>query len=314
MGRTYRGPYARPANTTVPYATAAVWGTGINPIHAYYGEGPPLRVDGRSGSIGGSPVAGPAITDKQSPADSSGIDPPEYLTWGYPLAYGPDSFGSGANSSPSDTAPATSEYMGSRPAWGDAPQIEIVRRRSRMPSVGRSGENFRRSREGAHRYRENPHGPIVAEPTNAIPNETVSEGWENKVTSFVANADTSDPAQYEVQTSMRQRYLSRDNERAVARGTDASRTAVASRVAGMVLKVYSTGERTYDMQPYEINQIDRPFRYRTAGTGPREWMRSNEAYSVTPVERTPPPEPAFTGNTPPAMNYGYTPEDGMYFG
>jgi hypothetical protein len=329
MARAYRGPYARPSTYPVPYATAAVWGTGIDAIHAYYGEGPPLRTLGRAGTIGSSPVANqyPRGRDYQQPADSSGIDPPEEVTWGYPVDYSPDSVGMGADSaiSSTDVGPGTTQYMDDRPAWGnDAPNQQIRRDASTMTPWNWSGVRMRAIREGSHRYRLSPrtdnvpgqgdgYQPISAEPSNSNPTETVSEGWLNKVTSFTAYAVPSDPSQYEVQTSMRQRFGTRDNSRAQMRGTDYPRAKIASRVEAMVEKVYSQGERLYDMFPFQIDQIDRPFRYRTAGVGPADWMETNDYNALTPVQRVPPPDPAMGVPEVTPDDYGYTGEDTMYY-
>ena len=325
MARAYRGIYARQSSLTEPYATAAVWGTGINAIHGFYGEGVPVRVQGRADALGASPVAtGPNAgqRDYQQPGTSSGNDPPEELTWGYTVDYSPESFGSGTDSSmyADDAAPGEIQYMGDRPGWGEDVQSERVRHNAAsMPSWGRSGERLRSLRQGAARYRiyhvpGGNYSPVTAEQPNSLPTETVSEGWENKVTSFVANAHPSDPSQYEVQTSMRQRYGTRNNDRAVERDTDAPRSKIASRVAAMVEKVYSTGERSYDMFPFQIDQIHRPFRYRTAGTGPQAWMRANAVGSITPIQRVPPADPAMgVPEVSEDDDFGYTGEDTMYY-
>lgn len=319
MARAYRGPYAASSTYSPSYATALVWGTGIDPIHGYHGEGPPLRMLGRQGAIGGSPVGGsgqyPGTRDYQEPGSHAGFDAPEELTWGYPArSYGADSFGMGADTSPSHVANATREYMDDRPAWGDETAGERVRRdASTMAPWGHTGAFVRAMRNGAHRFRVNPDGPITAEPSNSFPNETVSEGWQNKVTSFIADAEPSDPAQYEVQTSMRQRYGTRNNTRAQTRGTDDERSTISSRVQAMVEKVYSTGERSYDMFPYQIDQIERPFRYRTAGVGRADWMTTNEYSAVTPVQRTPPADPSMGNPEVGVDDYGYTGEDTMYY-
>lgn len=319
MGRAYRGPYARPSTVDVPYATAAVWGTGWNPIHQYYGEGPPLRVIGRSGAIGSSPVGGssqdPRSRGYQDPANSAGLDPPEMVTWGYEVDYGVDSFGSGANASPWKTAPATDEYMDDRPAWNDPTQQDNIRRTSSMTPWNRTGEALRAFRGGARRVRLNSSQPYTAEPSNGRPNESVSEGWLNKATSFVADAEPSADEQVFVQTSMRQRYGVRNNNRATARGTDGDRAQINSRVMPMVEKVYSTGERLYDMFPYQADEIIRPFRYRTAATGRQRWMEANYVTAWNPIQRTPPAEPALgVPEVSAADDYGYTQEDTMYYG
>lgn len=327
MARAYRGPYARPSAALVPYATASVWGTGIDPVHSYYGEGPPLRMLGRDGTIGSSPVANehPRSREYQQAADSDSHDPPQEVTWGYEVDYGPDSFGMGADApvSVSDTTFAVDQYMDDRPAWNEpSEQTRMRSDASTMAPWGRSGAFMRAIREGSHRYRLNSqeqltgqgdgYQPISAEPSNSNPTETVSEGWLNKVTSFVANAEPSAATQYEVQTSMRQRFGTRDNRRAMMRDTDDERSQIDSRVMPMMEKVYSTGERSYDMFPYQIDQIERPFRNRTAGVGPAEWMTANEYNAVTAVQRTPPADPS--AGVPEVSDYGYTAEDTMYYG
>jgi hypothetical protein len=327
MGRAYRGPYARPSSTLSPYATATVWGTGVDPIHSYYGEGPPLRVTGRRDAMGAlASASGETLSgerDYQNPADSSGFDPPESVTWGYPIEYDPDSFGMGADSAISvgDTAPPIMSYMDDRPSWDTPVENQRVRSSaSNMPPWGTGGKIMRAIRAGAARYRlyEEPGGhyaPITAEQPNSYPTETVSEGWINKTTSFVADANPSAPSQYEVQTSMRQRYGVRDNQRAMMRCTDDERAKIDSRVEAMIDKVYSTGERLYDMFPYQIDQIERPFRYRTAGVGRADWLIPNEYSAVSPVQRTPPADPSVgVPEVGADSQYGYTGEDSMYYG
>lgn len=192
MARAYRGPYARPSQVNVPYATAAVWGTGIDPVHSYYGEGPPLRVIGREGAIGSSPVAnaGPRDRQYQSPTDGNAADPPEYLNWGYPegVHYGPDSFGAGADAPISfgDTTFAVDQYIDSRPAWNVPPEQDRLRANAdTMAPWGTPGlKVMGMIRAGSHRFRRDPrtrlpgqsgdYAPISAEPSNSNPTETVS--------------------------------------------------------------------------------------------------------------------------------------------
>src|SRR5215469_1970476 len=331
MARAYRGPYARPSTVYVPYATAAVWGTGIDEIHSYYGEGPPLRVLGRTGTIGSSPVAVESPRDRnyQSPMDGNAADPPQDMLWGYPgqsvPEYGLDSFGQGANApiAEEDIGWDDSYYIDDRPPWGQETPKEDIRLKNPLPPWGKSGEIFRSVRMGAQRYRMNyrqnlkgqgdAYQPISAEPVNGNPTETVSEGWLNKETSFIADANPSADEQIFIQTSMRQRYGTRNNRRAVMRDTDEARSEVQSRVMAMVEKVYSEGERTYDMFPYQQDEIRRPFRTRTAGVGPAEWMQTNEYNVMSPIQRTPPPDPGVGPDEVSSPDYGYTSEDGGYY-
>jgi hypothetical protein len=333
MARAYRGPYARPSTVHVPYATAAVWGTGIDAIHSYYGEGPPLRVLGRAGHIGSSPVAVESPLDRsyQNPTDGNAADPPQELLWGYPegVNYGPDSFGSGPNAPMSEEDAGWDDYtyLDDRPAWNVPPENDRLRSNAdTMAPWGTPGLRVMAMiRAGASRYRAFPGQPLKgqaqayepksAEAADSYPSETVSEGWINKGKSFVADANPSADEQIFVQTSMRQRYLARDNRRAMLRGTDDERSKISSRVTAMVEKVYSTGEREYDMFPYQQDQINRPFRTRTAGVGPAEWMQANEYGVMSPIIRTPPPDPAQgSPEVAYADDYGYQQEDSMYYG
>jgi hypothetical protein len=333
MARAYRGPYARPSTVHVPYATAAVWGTGIDPVHSYYGEGPPLRVLGRTGAIGSQPVSNQSAQDReyQPPAEGNPVDAPQDLLWGYPggVDYSPDSFGQGADSpvSDADTSFPVDVYMDSRPAWNVPAEQDTLRSNAdTMAPWGTAGlKVMGMVRAGSHRFRRDykltlpgqgdGYQPISAEPANQNPTETVSEGWINKGTSFVADANPSADEQIFVQTSMRQRYQTSTNRRAQMRGTDEDRTGIPSRVMAMVEKVYSTGERCYDMFPYQQDEIRRPFRNRTAGVGPSEWLQTNAYGAITPVIRTPPPDPAQGVNEVQYPDeYGYTSEDTMFYG
>jgi hypothetical protein len=315
MARAYRGIYSQPSQVPPDYASARIWGTGVNPVHEVYGEGQPLRTLGRDDTIGSSPVSTPVTRDYQDPRYSSGVDPPEEMTWGYPVEYGPDSFGHGPNASPLIVAPATSEFMDDRPAWNEPVESQRVRGTSSMTPWSTSGAILRAVRDGAHRYRLNsPDWPVTAEPSNSEPNETVSEGWLNKATSFVAYSKPSAPSQYEIQTSMAQRFLARNNDRSVMRGTDEPRYRIESRVQPMIEKVYSEGSRLYDMFPMQAEVMERPFRNRTAGTGPSDWMEANEWGLVSPIQRTPPPDPSVGVPEVSSPDYGYTGEDVMYYG
>jgi hypothetical protein len=310
-----------------------VWGTGIDAIHSFYGEGPPLRVLGRDGSIGSSPVAnsGPRDRTYQTPVEGNAADTPQEMLWGYPggVDYSPDSFGMGADSpiSEGDTSFPIEQYMGSRPSWDVPAQQDLLRSNAdTMAPWGTPGlKVMSMVRAGSHRFRRNykldlpgqgdGYQPISAEPVNSNPTETVSEGWINKGTSFVADSNPSADEQIFVQTSMRQRYGKRDNRRAQMRGTDDERSQISSRVMAMVEKVYSEGERLYDMFPYQQDEIRRPFRNRTAGVGPAEWMLANEYGVITPVIRTPPPDPAMGVNEVQYPDeFGYTQEDVMNYG
>jgi hypothetical protein len=279
---------------TVPYQGAGVWGTGINPVHSFYGS-PNDRLGGlrpREGDV--TPPFG-AVPQELIPEPMYGYqmeDRPNqyYVSDGRP----------GWNVEPPENP---SRYStGDMPSWNATGAA-----RTRFRSLMQGAYSTWRGKLPAANYME--------------PSETVSEGWVNKPTGRPANSKPSDPSQYEIQTSMQQRYRARNNDNAVLRGTDYPRSHINSRVTGMIVKEYSMGDRIYDMQPKEQSpdnpRMSRDFYYRTAGTGLQDQMAPNAMYDITTIERTPPSDPYMgqTDVTIPSQStdqYGYTQEDAFY--
>jgi hypothetical protein len=277
MGLPYSGAAMR--RVAQPYSGAQVWGTGINPIHEVYGS-PPVRLN--------DPLA-PQTPPSEATRQTTDI----FYNWQY--------------AEPPSNGAAYVTYD-DRPAYDTPPEESPVRIKTiGHPPLNASGmakQRFRRTKGGAHRLMQ------VLQPT--LPSETVSEGWTNKTRGALANAKPSDPSQYEMQTSMTQRYKVRNNQQAVERATDDPRAEIQSRVAGQKIKNWSQGERNYDMLPKEQDEIPRPFYYRTAGTGPAENMLPNEMYGIDPIQRTVPPDPSLGNPDDNYTAYGYTPEDAFY--
>jgi len=292
MAAPMKGIFA--ARFAQPYSGASVWGTGINDVHMYYGS-PPAR-----GAIL-RPMEG-------MPGEHHDITPPHEAVperehagkyWGY---------------QPEDSTYTTLE-VDDRPDWTVAPQDSPTRfKTDQIPPLNATGaakNRFRGIFGGAFQtWRANlPRG------TYMIPSETVTEGWRNKPNEGpVAVAKPSDPSQYEIQSSMAQRFQTRENAHAVARNTDEAREPIASRVVPQRSPIYSTGERLYDMFPYQQTPTRaREFYYRTAGTGEPDWMESNEMWTIDAIERTAPPDPYIgTPDTSTALQFGYAPEDYFY--
>lgn len=274
------------------YAGAQIWGTGVSQVYAEYGEGPPLGITGRN--------------DEQIPYSPV----PNYILAEPGLEYGytmedipmgaPDDF-----------------MVDSVPSWNELPETREDRSgagRFPPPSMvarpnGPSGNYFRTFKQ--------PGMLEAATQPSSYPTETVSEGWDNKLSGEVLAAGTSAPVQYERQTSMQQvdPPAGRNNAAAVERGTDDARAKIMTRLTGMKIKPWSEGQRLEDMFPFQQDLILRPFWFRNAATGKPEWMTPNEYAEMTPIQRNPPPEPDYGPNesagsdTP---NYGYTPEDVTY--
>lgn len=315
MGEAVTGQWGR--IYTAPFSGAAKWGTGINPIHGFYGEvTDPLRVWGRTDATGNTQAGGytTAREDRTPPSMATA----DFVETDSPWGYQPEDI-AGLDVFQLSDFDANRHGMdivndSDHPNLGDE-YTPVSRAQNRFrPPVGIPG------RETTGRFRAGQWDEDF-EVSDQIPTETVSEGWVNKPTTgmgFGESADdvvVSDPAQYERQTSMQQRHLTQNNDRAVARGTDEARTSIGSRIAPMKLKIYSGQQRHIDMFPYQIDDMPRPFWYRRAGTG-RPWeLRPNEMYVTDVMQRTPPPDPTLgppeTAVVDPNYdpNYGYTGED-----
>lgn len=264
----------------IPYAGAEVWGTGINPIHEYYGSDP-VRLTPVPGERGEHIPAAQSVSQQ--------IVSPEL--WGY---------------QPEDSRATGVDYDG-RPTWNEQPPAYRgdANDHPSYDAPGRVREAFRAMRGGAHRLRQ--------KNVDAQPSETVTEGWRNKPKGSPADSDPAANSQVFIQTSQTQRYETRDNDAAVIRATDGARAPISSRVTGQKQKIYSGGRRHYDMTPREQSPMLRAFSYRTAGTGPVRYLAPNAMRVPSAVQRTPPPDPGMgTPENELTAEYGYTPEDVYY--
>lgn len=272
------------------YSGATVWGTGSDNVHTYYGS-EAIRLDPYPLRQGEITPPHQAVPDKLQPTE----------LWGY--------------------QPEDSTYTGvvydDRPNWTqDTPSVPVRSTTGDQPAwtaPGYVNERFRLMFGGA--YRTFRGAFIGGDGIGYVqPSETVSEGWLNKPQGSPADSKPSSDAQLIVQTSMRQRYATRDNTHAVARGTDDPRAEIGSKVTGQRIKVYSGGERHYDMLPKEQDTILRPFWYRTAGTGRAGEMVPNTLWSIRAVQRIPPADPSMGPSETEIDNtYGYTTEDTQYY-
>jgi hypothetical protein len=275
--------YTRYANEQA-YVGAQRWGTGNNPIHEVYGEGPPLRSTGR--------YPGP---DDPTPELS---DVPETIETAFEYGYTMD-----------DIDPLTP--VGMPPGWGTETD-EWRNTAGEYPAWNENGEAFRDSNHDDPRLWS---GIML----DSFPTESVTEGWRNKETGAVADARTSDPSQYEMQTSMQQVNPApgRNNDAAVTRQTDDPRFNIMTRLTGQKQKPWSQGQRNADMFPYQQDLIIRPFWYRIGATADPNNLIPNEMYVVDPIQRDVPPDPDFGPEetnvyTLEEGNGGYTAEDLSY--
>lgn len=233
------------------YTGARKWGTGINPIHTKKGG-----YEGRNLAPGNEVAPDPGFDNNGYTAFE--FDTSDYSTGGVDLT-----------------------SMRQHPNWGETPP----RGRMNMPAWGRgntpvpNGMRKRIIAEGRS-YKEGK--------TDEQPAGVAGEGWENKRAGNENEAETSDPRQYEMQTSMTQRHNVLANTRAMMRGTDANRADISPRIAGVRLKIYSGGQRHDEMTPRDQDYMPRAWRFRGAGTGPVGYLDSNQYQAVTPVTRVVP--------------------------
>lgn len=345
MGQSLTGAWASKYQLYLPYVDARKWGTGINPVHSQYGgPGRPLnpkldvnQLDGRTPVTFATPQE--FIQDNDwgyQHEDIAGLD----------VFANPNEAVYGVGKSNDEMWPEWSgrdaDYMGTigDPPTGGAPgpvgpqtgknRAFIPRWASRPWGSSPDQKNALRSIRAGQTETDTP-GPRGI--SSEIPTETVNEGWINKGSSGGIdpgevpddNVMPSSVAQYERNTSMQQRKLKLNNDRALARGADEPRTSIESRLVGMKLKQYSGQEpfepgvdgtfRAYDMFPYQQDDMPRAFSYRTAGTGPQRYLETNEQWNRTPLQRQPPPDPSM--GVPETQlsdaEYGYSTEDQGYY-
>lgn len=303
MGLPLTGALVRQLQAPVPYSNATKWGTGINSVHAI-NDNPPRN----SGNI----------KAKLSPAEKAMLNSPGLIEYAAPWGYNQEDLS--INGLGYFQEGFTQD---SWPSWDETTQTTRDRiSNSESHPLGESREDYNALRAqwgGAYSGDVPPR-----DGSNQLPYETVSEGWVNKPASgmnkgMVANAKPADGSQVFVQTSMVQRYKSLNNDRALQRGTDEPRTTIQSRVVPMKEKDYSDSQnRRYDMFPRQIDQILRPFKYRTFGTGPQGYMVPNNQYIIDAIQRTPPADPS-SGVTDQSLSesesqgWGYSDEDSGYY-
>lgn len=287
MAGPYTGSWRAAVTSEAQYTGALKQGTGINPIHAIRDIGPAytetkLNYPEPNLGPGDDPVT---MIDREAywpvPEDS-----PAGL-WGYNAETGLE----------------------------DRPRYGVPSERAHLPEDYPPWGGSRKTRPAGTFIRSVVHGAIITITSKVQPSETVTEGWRNKAHGIVADSMPSDDKQLIVNSSVTQRYKERTGSQSTGRASEYS-APVPSRVVGQKLKVYSGGERHYDMTPREQEPILRPFLSRQAGTGYQQFDgKVNSMYVTDPLNREVPQDP-YAGDTSPGEDdgtYGYVVEDGMYY-
>jgi hypothetical protein len=168
-----------------------------------------------------------------------------------------------------------------RPNLGDSANRGAIPNSFPAPGAGTPDGTYLRSLD---------HGAEATFTTKEVqPDGLLNDGYKRK--GAVENAVTSDPSQYEMQTSMTQRDKTREGSQAAGGRANAVRAAIKSRIVGQRVPTYSGGYRHAEMTPKSQSVVLRPFHYRTAGTGQAEQMTVNEMYVSEPRQRVPISDP-----------------------
>jgi hypothetical protein len=255
-------------------------GTGINPVHYQYGG------QGRDIAPGEQILVLPDELEPTRYEDPLDDNLAENL-WGY------------------DQDTGTSD----RPPLGMDPQ-DFRNNSNDFPEWG----EYENGLPGGSNIRDEDHGALVRSTPKQTPDETVSEGWLNKVHGTVSNSRVSDTSQLFMQTSQTQRDKTRAGSQMPEGRANEQDAPIRSRIPGKKLRFFSGGERHYDMFPQQQDPSLRPWWNRNAGTGYPEWLEPNFAYESLPMTRVVPPDPytgpdVAQGDT--SNDYGYTDEDVM---
>jgi hypothetical protein len=276
---------------------ALKWGTGVNPIHGIATMGQALRQSEIVHPYGPGQPAPPVPVELVDPGVASDYDyiEEEYASaiWGYgPETGTSERPGLGSEGDNTTTTPVSRSDSDDFPPWGPTGKTNPW-----GPTGGQipAGANLRAKSKG---------GLIPRYLKLGIQQNTVADGWMNKAVSGVEDSQVSDPSQYEMQTSMTQRDKVRQGSQAQPGRASEFLAPIASPrpTWGQRMKIWSGTPRGrhYDMYPFQAEEIIRPFRDRSAGTGYAEWLAANEAtnYMVSPLERVPVPDPSAGNPTP----------------
>lgn len=257
-------------------AGASKWGTGVSPVHAIRTEGPP-HYEARLTA----PNFGSATLHDVVPTSVT--------------EHGED---------------WVSDWEAGEELWGynDETGMSLRPRMDGQPAQFRGVSQMTPYDESGNVIRSEERGAVLLNTMKVTPEETVSEGWLNKVEGQVLDSVDASTDQLYMNTSMKQRDAVRAGSQTAGRASEFS-APIKQRIAGMRLKVFSGEARHYDMTPRRADEIIRPWWSRQAGTPPQDWLPDNASTLNTPMTRTPPVDP-YTGEDASQLDsYGYTDED-----
>jgi hypothetical protein len=313
------GSWKAGAVTPSEYVGALRWGTGINPIHGV--RDPGSRVTGVKENL--LPLG----------AGDQGADVPESILgpsqWGY-CSEDAAMFPGEDYRYLEDDHPNWGENEAGRPDRdGDIFTEGILPQLEGWPSWG---PHFDDNPVDGFPVAGPPGGGDVraysdgAEVENAraiaVPTRGWRGGWLNKAHGPVEEAETSDPSQYEVTTSLVQLHKTRVNDAAVLRGTDDARSPIPTRLTGQKVRSFAMSEHmgggpgTPDMGQQGQDLPYRPWFYRQGAMPPPPDTTYGTMTGFEPIERTLPVDAGeyvvVQEGVPDDGSYGYAGEDVLY--
>jgi hypothetical protein len=311
------GSWFAGAVTPSEYIGATRWGTGVNPIHAQRNQGTrdtgikenllPLGTATEGGFVPEN-ILGPAMWGYSSedaalfPGEDYRYLEADHPNWGDTMVGRPDRdgeiFAAGREPQPEGW-----------PSWGphgvEDPDMPVAS----WPG----GETLRSYADG---------GDVENSRVIAAPTPGWRGGWLNKAHGAVEEAETSDPSQYEMTTSLTQLHQTRVNDAAVVRGTDELRAPIETRLTGMKARYFAKSEHmgggpgSPDMAPVTQGLPYRPWFYRQGAMPPPPDTTWGTMTAFDPIRRNPPATARGTitlsEEGAPDATYGYS--EGDYFG
>ncbi|MGO9220550.1 MAG: hypothetical protein ACLP5E_22740 [Streptosporangiaceae bacterium] len=313
------GSWKAGAVTPSEYAGSLRWGTGIDPIHGVRDSGTrdtgikenllPLGA-GDTGDFVPESILGPEQWGYSS-EDAAAYAGEDYR---YLAEEHPD-WGEDGDGRPDRANVAAGDNLGQQllwPSWG--PHGADQDDPDAWPLPGwPGGENVRAFSEGSE---------IENSRAIAVPTPGWRGGWLNKAHGPVEEAETSDPSQYEITTSLAQLHKTRVNDAAVLRGTDDPRSPIATRLTGQKVRYFPMssgmggGPGSPDMAVLDQDLPYRPWFFRQAAMPPKPDTFYGTMTAFDPIERTLPADASeyVTVQESPAGDGSYGYAEGDYFG
>lgn len=235
-------------------AGAAIWGTGWNPVH--------MQRQGYGRNVAPHPsdvLVDPLLTQQYETNPEGGFTTEDFHII--------DTLGYGTQTGTAD-----------RPGLG-------------MPDSRADSDGYPSWPQNGEQIRAENHGADRTNLEKVIPDHDAAQGWLNKDHGDEGFSEPSDPSQYEIATSMRQRHEVRAGSQVPEGRANHYDAPIESRIVGQKKRFSTTPLRHEEMDRASQSISIRGFWNRSAGTGPVNWMEPNAMYQSEPMQRTVPADP-----------------------